>query len=118
MLPPKNLLGLGNVISSVCRRTFSVKYVQLFILPISSVVGNKVQCLRKKRPVTPSESDDYGIILKIKEILTQEDHYMAKNVSTIPRFSPLRRSRVLAFYRVQKKNKRLLAVKTLMTPFQ
>ena len=50
---------------------------------------------------------------------------MAKNISVIPRFSrfrrsPLaaRRSRVLAFYRVQKKNKRLLAVKTLMTPFR
>ena len=67
--------------------------------------------------MTPSESDDYGIILKIKEILTQEDHYMAKNISIIPRFSRLRRSRVLAFYRVQKKNKRLLAVETLMTPF-
>ena len=67
-------------------------YVQLFILPISSVVGNKVQCLRQKRPVTPSESDDYGIILKIKEILTQEHQYMAKKISVIPRFSRLRRS--------------------------
>ena len=60
-------------------------YVQLFILPISRVVGNKVQCLRKKRPVTPSESDNYGIILKIKEILTQEYEYTAKNISVIPR---------------------------------
>ena len=93
-------------------------YVQLFILPISSVVGNKVQCLRQKRPVTSSESDDYGIILKIKEILTQEHQYMAKKISVIPRFSRLRRSRMLAFYRVQKKNKRLLAVRTLMTPFR
>ena len=67
-------------------------FSQLFILPISSVVGNKVQCLRKKRPVTPSESDYYGIVLKIKEILTQEHQFMAKHVSVIPRFSRLRRS--------------------------
>ena len=55
---------------------FPSKYVQLFILPISSVVGNskkkeKVQCLRKKRPVTPSElwnnTED-------KRLLTQEHH--------------------------------------------
>ena len=79
---------------------FLQKYVQVFILFISSVVGNKVRCLREKRPVTPSESDDYGTILKIKEILTQEHQYMAKNVkniSVIPRFSRLR---------VQKKKKR------------
>ena len=37
--------------------------------------------------MTPSESDDYGIMLKIKEIRTQEHHYMAKNISVIPRFS-------------------------------
>ena len=66
---------------------FLQNYVQLFISPISSVVGNKVECLRKKRPVTPSESDDYGIILKRKEILTQEHQYMAKNISVLPRFS-------------------------------
>ena len=66
---------------------FLQKYVQLFISAISSVVGNKVECLRKKRPVTPSESDDYGIILKRKEILTQEHQYMAKNISVLPRFS-------------------------------
>ena len=47
---------------------------------------------KEKRPGTPSESDYYGIVLKIKEILTQEHQYMAKNVSVIPRFSRLRRS--------------------------
>ena len=65
---------------------------------------NIFRCLFYQSPVlSASESDDYGIILKIKEILTQEHQYMAKNISVIARFSRLRRSRVLAVYRVQKK---------------
>ena len=59
MLPPENfaIQGLRNAIDfqrfpqDISRK----KFVQLFILPIFSVVGNKVQCLREKRPVTPSE---------------------------------------------------------------
>ena len=51
-----------------------MQQLSCFFYLISSVVG-KVQCLREKRPVTPSE---YGII---KEILTQRHQYSAKNVS-------------------------------------
>ena len=54
---------------------------------------NIFRCLFYQSPVlSASESDDYGIILKIKEILTQEHQYMAKIISVIPRFSRLRRS--------------------------
>ena len=44
-------------------------------------------------------------MLKIKEILTQEHQYRAKNIPVIPRSRGLaaRPSRVLAFYSVQRK---------------
>ena len=35
---------------------------------------------------------NYGITLKIKEVLTQEHQYSAKNIPVIPRFSLIRRS--------------------------
>ena len=73
---------------------------------------NIFRCLFYQSPVlSASESDDYGIILKIKEILTQEHQYMAKNISVIARACS--QSTVS-----KRKHKRLLAVKTLMTPFR
>ena len=38
--------------------------------PVLSIIKYTV-FKEKKMPVTPSESDDYGIILKIKVIITQ-----------------------------------------------
>ena len=51
--------------------------------------GNKVHCLRKKNQW---RHQNYVIMLKIKEILTQEHQYRAKNIPVMPRFSRLRRS--------------------------
>ena len=67
------------------------------MLPISRVVGNKVQCLRKNRPVTPAElwNNTEG-----KRNTNTKHQYSAKNVPVIPRFSriprsPLARARIL-----------------------
>ena len=51
--------------------------------------GNKVQCLRKIRPVTPLELWNNA---ENKRNTNKEHQYRAKNIPVIPRFSRLRRS--------------------------
>ena len=93
----------------------------MFILPFSSVVGNKVQCLRKKKA-----SDAIRIwwlwnnTEGKRNTNTRRPLYDEKYISH-PSFlaaSPLAARACSHFTVSKKKNKRLLEVKTLLTPFR